>query len=157
MVSPHSLVHHIPSIGYGCQFHVSTVPLLVSMMNNVCLGHFVADNLGAAYAQLSADVRWSQRPQQRLVYPAVTPFLSCFGSERHSTCGTLENIFGEIHLQMNCSCGEGSAGHALCQMVVIIDTRHQRQLGGVQGIQCEVSKCKFVVSTVGAVHGTIDR
>ena len=47
-------------------------------------------------------------------------------------------------------------GHALCQMVAI-NSRHQRQLGGVQGIECKASGRQFVMSTVGAVQGTVSR
>ena len=62
---------------------------------------------------------------------------------------TIENIFGQSLLQSNYSCGESSAGHALCQMVAIV-TRHQRQFR--PGVECKgFGRQWVVVSAVGAV------
>ena len=58
----------------------------VLLVNNELLGLTRAQ-------QQSAYGQGSQRRQQRLVYPAITPFFSWFVTERRSTCVTLRYIF----------------------------------------------------------------
>ena len=125
------------------------------MVKNGCWGHFVADNL-TQQAQWSAYGRRVAEVTAMIGRTGVDSFLSVFGCRETLNLWDIQNSFSQTHLQMNCSCGESSASYALCQMMVAINVRHQRQLGGMQGIQCDVSVCESVMSTVGAIQWSVN-